>query len=721
MKKRILCIVLAAVMLAAVLPLSASAYGHIATNPMPDGLYKKWKQTDERWKDLVIGKDPWTGSDGVWHEEETMGHAGCMLTSMAIATRGYGLTLADGTEITPLTLGTAMYDGGSCKYLNGRGAAIYQSAFDEVIPGLHFCDYEVPANPAARIAQLLSNPEKEYLILAGVNGGGHYLAVDYVSEGNVYVCDPGFDRTMLSEYPFFCLLVYLVDEEYVDPGAIPAPSPIWEVIEAAGVNLRENPGTGADNPPVGAYAYGTQFEVLETTEADGYLWARTADGWCALRMLDGDEVYCTPVYSAAEYAVTYHTNGGTGGPEAQTKLPGTVLKLSTVVPTKKGYRFLGWSPDPSAISADYAPGSEYWTDAPLALYAVWMPERDIYAFGIDVSAYQGDVDWKAVAGDGIRFVILRAGTSNGKDERFEENYRGAKAAGLHVGSYFFSYALTNEEAEQDAAMFREWLEGKTFDMPVYLDLETEEQKQLPSEQLVQMALHFQAAMEDTGLLCGVYSSASWYDTRLNGYRLGGREYLWVAKWTESGTLSQNMSDRFGMYQYSENGRVAGIEGDVDLDVCYIDYPSLLAEPWPGSEGDAKPLPGSGLQVREGVIVGGMPELTVEEWSGLFSGPITFRRASGARMGEEEIVGTGCVADCGSRSYLVSVRGDVTGDGLVDAMDYMLVKRHVLGTYLLDDASYYAACLTSQNVESTDYALLKRYVLGTYNLYGEAMA
>lgn len=715
MKKRVLCIILAVVLLAAVLPLSASAYGHTATNPLPSGVYKSWKQTDERWKDVVIGRDPWTDGYGVRHEEETMGHAGCLITSMAILARAYGLTLADGTAIDPFTLGTAMYDGGSCTYLNERGGARYETAFSTLIPGIRYVGLEIPGNPAARIRQLLSDPEREYIIVAGVNSGAHYVAVDSVAGDEVSICDPGYDRSLLSEYSFHCMLVYAVDEQYVDPGEVIPGRSIWKVTEQAGVRLRSGPGTSYAR--IGVYARGTQFEVLETAEADGYLWARTADGWCALRMLNGAEIYCEPVSgSTGQYAVSYHTNGGTGAPETQYKTLGTDLQLSSTVPVKKGYRFLGWSPDPSAVSADYVPGGWYRTDAPLTLYAVWMAESDIFGFGIDVSSYQGTVDWKAVAADGISFVILRAGTSNGKDTNFEVNYKGAKAAGLHVGSYFYSYALTVEQAEQDAALFREWLKGKTFDMPVYLDLETDAQSKLSSERLIQIALHFQEGMKDSGVFCGVYSSSSWFDDRLDRDRLGGRDYLWAAQWTASGTLSQNLSGQYGMYQYSENGRVAGISTTVDLDICYIDYPSLLSGPWIGGEDDARPLPSSGLQQEEGVLFGGRVGMTVREWAALFDGTVTFRNQAGETMEPDELVMTGCAVNCGSRTYPIGVRGDINGDGTVSALDYMLLKRHVLGTFRLEGAAYYAGCLTQDTVGPTDYALLKRHVLGSYSIY-----
>lgn len=728
MKKRFLCLLLSVVFCVMALPLSVSAFAHSDTTPLPEGVYKSWKQYDERWGSIVLGVDPWTDASGVYHENETMAHAGCLISSMAILARAYGLTLADGTSVDPGTLGEAMYDGGSCRYLNDRGAAKYSTAFDALIPGVTFYQFQQPADPADTISALLSNTEKEYIVIAGVNGGGHYVAVDYISDGEVYICDPGYAYTTLSSYSVYCLLVYEIGETYVDPGTVIPGKPVWEVVEPAGVRVRS--GAGLSYERLTAYSCGTRFEVSETAEADGYLWGKTPDGWCALRMLDESEIYCICL-STDQYSVTYHMNGGTGGPEAQLKMAGQSLTLASEIPVKEGYRFLGWSEDPSAVSASYVAGGVYREDAALVLHAVWMAESDIFAYGIDASAYQGDVDWETVAASGIEFVILRAGTSNGKDTRFEENYLGAKAAGLHIGSYFFSYALTVEEALADAALFKEWLAGKEFDMPIFLDVETDEQSKLPIGELTALSLAFLSVLEETGYYCGVYSSATWFEDYLDGTQFGGREHLWVAKWTLSGTLSQNMSEQFAMYQYSETGTVPGIEGAVDLNVCYVDFPALIEEhgqggvveppvivdpPIPPAPVDPKPLPDSGLTVSDEFLFGGKANMTVSEWKALFDGAVVFADGNREALADDAVVYTGCVAVCGSTVYTVAVRGDVNGDGDVNARDYILMKRHVLGTYTLEGAPFLAGCLSGDEILARDYMMLKRHVLGTYNLY-----
>lgn len=96
--------------------------------------------------------------------------------------------------------------------------------------------------------------------------------------------------------------------------------------------------------------------------------------------------------------------------------------------------------------------------------------------GIDVSKWQGDIDFNKVKASGIDFAIIRAGYSiGGKDEWFEENYRKAKAAGLHVGAYWYSYASSAGDAVKEAQSFATVLSGKHFDYPVYFDIEEKSQ------------------------------------------------------------------------------------------------------------------------------------------------------------------------------------------------------------------------------------------------------
>jgi lysozyme len=129
--------------------------------------------------------------------------------------------------------------------------------------------------------------------------------------------------------------------------------------------------------------------------------------------------------------------------------------------------------------------------------------------GIDVSVWQGAIDFNAVRNSGVDFVIIRAGYgTNSKDKYFEENYRKAKAAGLHVGAYWYSYADSFSEAVQEAEMFLSTLAGKQFDYPVFLDMEEKKQIEAGTDFCSGLIKSFCDRLEAAGYFAGFYTSAS---------------------------------------------------------------------------------------------------------------------------------------------------------------------------------------------------------------------
>ena len=196
--------------------------------------------------------------------------------------------------------------------------------------------------------------------------------------------------------------------------------------------------------------------------------------------------------------------------------------------------------------------------------------------GIDVSSYQGVINWTQVKADGVDYVILRAGTGLGKDTMFEENYIAAKEAGLHVGCYFYTYALTVEEAEHEAAQLLTLLEGKQLEYPVYFDIEDVTQQTLTNEQRTALCLAFLNKVKAAGWCGGVYASKYWFESLLDLTTLQKTGEIWWAQWTASATPDEDKS-AYGMWQYASDGRVNGIYGDIDRNVAYIDYPSLMKE------------------------------------------------------------------------------------------------------------------------------------------------
>ena len=204
--------------------------------------------------------------------------------------------------------------------------------------------------------------------------------------------------------------------------------------------------------------------------------------------------------------------------------------------------------------------------------------------GIDVSQWQGNIDFNKVKSAGIDFVILRAGYGKyitQKDPTFEDNYRKAKAVGLGVGAYWYSYATTTEDARAEAQTCMEAIKGKTFDYPIYFDLE--EQKAFAKGRLTcsSMVETFCDALEKAGYFAGLYISRSPLQTYIAS-SVANRYALWVAEYGSK----CNYGGTYGMWQYSSEGRVGGISGNVDMDICYVDYPALIKNG--GFNGYAKP-------------------------------------------------------------------------------------------------------------------------------------
>ncbi len=202
----------------------------------------------------------------------------------------------------------------------------------------------------------------------------------------------------------------------------------------------------------------------------------------------------------------------------------------------------------------------------------------IYAHGVDLSNWQGhSVDFNKIKAQGYSFVILRAGFATTKDDTFEENYARAKAAGLDVGVYLYSYAGTVDGAKKEAAALKTWLKDKVLEYPVYYDIEEPSihAKMSPSE-LTALAMAFLDDVAADGWLVGLYSCKSWLDARLETQKICAKYECWMAQYLSDGTY--NVYDRYdglyGMWQYSSSGSVDGVPGSTDMNVCFKDYPEI---------------------------------------------------------------------------------------------------------------------------------------------------
>ena len=196
-------------------------------------------------------------------------------------------------------------------------------------------------------------------------------------------------------------------------------------------------------------------------------------------------------------------------------------------------------------------------------------------YGVDVSFWCKSSDFEKAKADGIDFVIIRAGSTGNKDPYFEENYEKAKAAGLKVGAYYYTYAMSVEEAEADAEEYLSFICGKQFDMPVYCDIENIKQQSISRQELTEMMLSFCEKIAASGYYAGVYANRNWFNTLLNYDTLAPVYELWIAQWTSDGEPSGDYSDKYGVWQYYDKGSVDGVQGNADLNVCYKDYSSII--------------------------------------------------------------------------------------------------------------------------------------------------
>ncbi|MBP3041082.1 LysM peptidoglycan-binding domain-containing protein [Bacillaceae bacterium Marseille-Q3522] len=185
--------------------------------------------------------------------------------------------------------------------------------------------------------------------------------------------------------------------------------------------------------------------------------------------------------------------------------------------------------------------------------------------GIDVSHWQGVIDWAKVAADGVKFVFIKAtqGTNYSKVDFFKTNVRAAAAAGIHVGAYHYGTFGNVEEANVEAAYFLSVVRGYDLSYPLVLDLE-ENKKGAGRSQLTDATIAFLEAIENAGYFAMLYSGKNFFETQLHEARL--KPYaLWVARYNDE------LGQQADIWQYTSSGKVNGIAGNVDMNWAYRDF------------------------------------------------------------------------------------------------------------------------------------------------------
>lgn len=193
--------------------------------------------------------------------------------------------------------------------------------------------------------------------------------------------------------------------------------------------------------------------------------------------------------------------------------------------------------------------------------------------GIDVSRWQGTIDWVKVKEAGVEFAMLGIGRyRNGvgiPDTQLKNNLENAIAQGIPVGVYLYSEAVTVEEAKQEAAFVLSQIDGYKISYPVAFDIEDTVHTKLTTKERTDIAIAFLEVIEEAGYYPMIYASQNWFQERMDLTRLTKYD-KWVARWAETVEFSP-----VSVWQYSATGRVDGIVGDVDLDYSLKDYSQII--------------------------------------------------------------------------------------------------------------------------------------------------
>lgn len=200
-------------------------------------------------------------------------------------------------------------------------------------------------------------------------------------------------------------------------------------------------------------------------------------------------------------------------------------------------------------------------------------------FGIDVSKWNKEIDWEQLRKEGVEFAIIRAGyrgSSSGSlvvDPYFEQNIKGALDNGIDVGIYFFTQAIDEREAVEEASIVLSLIKGYKITYPVFIDSEgaggngRADNLDVPTRSKVCQA--FCETIRSGGYTAGVYASKNWLNNRLDITKFSGDNVIWLAEYRNED--EPTYGGTYGLWQYTSSGRINGIEGRVDFNLCYWDF------------------------------------------------------------------------------------------------------------------------------------------------------
>ena len=301
-------------------------------------------------------------------------------------------------------------------------------------------------------------------------------------------------------------------------------------------------------------------------------WADTA--LAAEEILDGTHTEDTAQswrYSQGNVIANPCTDSS-GSDQTQETDSGTVLKAAAALASSSS-AYSSWTSSNGTTSYNIIFSSA----------TVKVTVSGVARVGIDVSKWNGDIDWEKVAASGITYAIIRCGYGSDfeeqDDEYFLENVEGALAAGLDIGIYLYSYATgtsgSDYSASSEAAHVLRLLEEAGLDpedlaLPVFLDMEDSTQQSLSASLLGDIAETFCNTLEQAGYSVGIYANKDWWENYLTDSAFDNESwYKWVARYPTSSSIKSTGVDGTDIWQVSSNGTVSGIDGNVDINFDYL--------------------------------------------------------------------------------------------------------------------------------------------------------
>ncbi len=277
---------------------------------------------------------------------------------------------------------------------------------------------------------------------------------------------------------------------------------------------------------------------------------------------------------------TVYVSDGNGGFRPATTADYDTAKKFFVQTEGKNYKYTGWQTIDGYTyyfdkNGNPVTGEQVIQGAKYTFGSDGRLSNGSGVLGIDVSKWNGNIDWSQVKNSGVSYVIIRCGyrgSSSGaliQDPKFRANINGATSAGLKVGVYFFTQATSDVEAVEEASMVLELVKGHSLPCGVYLDVEGSGGRadSISTATRTAVCKAFCATIANRGYRTGIYANKTWLSSRISTSSLTGYK-IWLAQYRATPTYT---ATRYDMWQYTSSGSVRGISGRVDMNISYMNF------------------------------------------------------------------------------------------------------------------------------------------------------